>query len=546
MNHKTFLLPAFFLMIFITGCGFNSRENTGKPNLESSAESGPDLSPSYGDTLIICVVDQPKTLDPALVDDEYSMQITSLIYNALLKTDQNDRLCGDLAAAWEVSADKKSISFRLRPNIRCHDGSSFTAEDVRYFYSRVMNRNPEHMTVSMQNLETVEAVSDMTVTLHFRKSSPEMYDVAMLGIVPRSSFSMEGSREVLSEPRGTGPFMLRKWVQGDFILLESFNDYFNGRPFLNGVMFKFISDPTAAYLALKRGEIDFTSISTDQYLKQFDSEMRKRFSLIHVPIRRGCMTIAYNCERPLLSSPVIRKALTMSVDRDSLLSDVYQTQKKAISGPFPPDSWPYDSTIKPLPYDTAEALDLLKSEGITDSDGDGLLEYRGNKISLRFIGGASGGGKGSLISRSLCEFWKKIGLSVKLDPMPYKDMLAAFNSGDFDFAEDAFGYDNSYFLKGRWYSSSTPQNGGFNSSRYSSQRADAIIDSLETVSDERVRVKLYHDFHRILAEEQPAMFLCPLGRTYVVDSRFREISAPQDAMLDDLAHCFVPKGMQKR
>ncbi|MDD2714336.1 MAG: ABC transporter substrate-binding protein [Candidatus Wallbacteria bacterium] len=545
MKQWFFFLFATVSMIFITGCDFNPRESQSRPAATSTAELQVDNSPSYGDTLVICSEDPPKTLDTAVIEDEISQQIQSLIFSSLLKMDRNDRVCGDLAAAWEVSADKKSISFRLRPHIRCHDGSNFTAEDVRYFFDRVMHRNPDAITISMQNLETVE-VSGLSVTFKFKTPCQEIPELATAGIIPRSSLSKEGSCEVLSVPSGTGPFMLKEWVQGDHMLLQYFDDYINGRPYLNGIMFKFIPDPTAAFLALKQGEIDFMRIYPDQYLKQCDEAVRKRYRLIPVPIRRGYRSIAYNCSRPLLSSPTVRKALTMAADRNAILADAFQgCGGTLISGPFPPDSWPCDSTVRPLPYDTAEALNLLNSEGITDSDGDGLLEWHGNKVPLRYVSAASGG-KGSPISLSLCKAWKEIGFDVKLDVVPYNDLLEITRSGNFDFVEDAFAYSNTYSLKERWYSSATPQNGGFNYSRYSSPRADAIIDSLETVSDESVQVKLYHDFHRILAEDQPALFLCPLERTYVVDCRFREFSAPLDSMLDDLSHCYVPEEMQKR
>ncbi len=218
------------------------------------ADSTPAVT---GGTLTVCQPAEPPGLDPtANTAAAIDRVVYANIYEGLVKVNRRGEFLPGLASRWEVSTDGLAYTFRLRKGVRFHNGETFDAQVARWNLQRAAdptngNPHPEYF----QGIAAIETPDKQTLVV--RLKTVDALFIAHLAEGDAVMLPVKAHAEAKTNPIGTGPFQFVKWLRGDRVELVRFTEYWNSAlPYLDRVIFRFISDPAAQIAALKAGDID--------------------------------------------------------------------------------------------------------------------------------------------------------------------------------------------------------------------------------------------------------------------------------------------------
>lgn len=508
----------------------------------SRADAGED-----GDWLINHLSAEPATLNLIISTDAYASDINDYIYESLLKRDEKTlEMVPVLAESWEISEDHLTYTFHLKKDVHWQDGEPFTARDVLFSFDRI--RDPKvdaaHRRNYYQDVESIEAPDPYTVRYRYR--IPYYLALEFCGgipIVPAHLFK-EGEdfnqHPIGRSPVGTGPYRFLHWDTGKEIVLVRNEDYWGVKPHLSRVVFKIITDSTVGLQVLKQGGLDFISLRPIQWVRQTQN---KRFEENFQKLKYYSPTYSYigwNLRKPLFSDRRVRQAMTMLIDRETILKKILFGLGTVVSGPFYVNSPDYDSAIKPLPYDPAGAVALLKSAGWEDRNGDGIVDKDGVPFTFEFL--ISSGSKfGEQVATMLQENLKQAGIKMEIRKLEWAVFIQRIEDHNFDAVTLAWsmGYESDPFQL--WHSSMSEK--GSNFVGFKNEEADRLIETSRKEFDVAKRREMYHRFHEIVHEEQPYTFLFTTEALVAVSRRFQNVNVYPMGLAP--REWWVPKALQK-
>lgn len=244
-----------------------------------------------------------------LATDSSSHQITALIFNGLVKYDENIQLVGDLAERWQVEDGGLKIIFFLRKNVRWQDGVPFTAADVVFTYEKLIDPElPTPYGADFEKVKSVRAIDDWTVEVLYKEPFVPALASWGMGMLPKHLLQHENllKTSFSRHPIGTGPYRFREWKTAEFVDLEANTDYFDGEPSIGRYLYRIIPDQTTAFIELQSGSIDMASLTPLQYYRQTDTPFfKKRFKKFQYP-SFGYLYMGYNLQNPLFQQARIR------------------------------------------------------------------------------------------------------------------------------------------------------------------------------------------------------------------------------------------------
>jgi peptide/nickel transport system substrate-binding protein len=282
---------------------------------------------------------------------------------------------GRLATSWEPSADYREWTYRLRTDVRWHDGAPFTARDIEFTIGLMDDFwDPDYGSGAF---EAVTVHDDSTITIrsgHGRR----LYQIHMVFYPMHLLEGLDPDRlgewGFWARPIGNGPYRYVRAVPETMMEFEANLDFYAGAPSIARVVLKFSGD--AAIADLLSGQVDVSSdISTaDRATVAADPRFR-----LYYQVWGGSQQVIYwKNDHVLFSEPSVRRALTMAIDRRELLRALnIPDEVPIIDGPITPDQWVRRQLPEPLPHDPERARALLDKAGWRDMDGDGILEKDG-------------------------------------------------------------------------------------------------------------------------------------------------------------------------
>jgi peptide/nickel transport system substrate-binding protein len=334
-------------------------------------------------------------LDPGDVTDGESIQRMDNIFDALVEYKPGStEIQPALATSWEISADKKEITFKLRKGVKFHDGTDFNADAVVYSFARQYDQNHPHNQYGQwaywgwmfSDIEKVVKIDDYTVKIIMTNVNASiMTSLAMFTVNIVSPANAEKHREnAFRNPVGTGPFKFVEWVKDDHITLEAFDGYWKGRPKLDRLIFRVIPDPSARLLALEVGEVhgiefpnpaDFDRIRAKKELKLM-SEPGMNVGYMGINSGYGYKDANKNGKRDLnerwektpgyyepLTKKKVRQAINYAIDKQSIVDNIYMGTASMAKNGMPPFMLGYNDDVQDYPYDPAMAKKLLREAG---------------------------------------------------------------------------------------------------------------------------------------------------------------------------------------
>lgn len=505
------------------------------------------LVPAHGDMIVIGVIQDASALLPVLATDEPSRRITELIFNGLVKYDKDLKLVGDLAEKWEISDDLRTIRFYLRKGVKWHDGRPFSARDVEFTYRTYIDpETPTPYASDFLRIKGLRVLDDYTVEVTYHRPYAPALGSWAEGMLPRHLLEGKdiGASMLATEPVGTGPYRFVEWTTGEKIVLEANPDYFRGKPYINRVFYRILLDKGTAFLELKGGNLDLLTLTPLQFKRQTQSRwFAESFKKYRYP-SLSYTYLAYNLQDWKFKDRRVRKALTMGIDRKSIIKAVLLGLGQVVHAPYSPATFWYNKKVKTLPHSPRKAKQLLKQAGWQDTDDDGILDKDGIPFKFTILtnqGDVRRKNAATIIQSNL----KKLGIRVEIRVLEWAALLHNFlYKRNFDACIIGWALDYDPNQIDKWDSKKTGPH-DFNWMHYQNPEVDRLLELGVSTYDPKQRKTYYDKMQEIIAEDQPCTFLWVHDALTIIHARFHGIQPAPIGIDHNFCKWFVPEVLQK-
>ena len=486
--------------------------------------AGAASSPQRGGILPFAVDAEPPNYDCHANFSFVLMHVVAPHYSTLLKFDTANypQVVGDLAESWSVSPDRRTYTFKLRPNVLFHDGSKLTSADVKASYERIIH--PPQGVISVRQADyaaitSIDTPDPLTVIFHLQWPDAAMsanfaspwnciYSAAKLGEDPQFP-----KTHIL----GTGPFVFVEHVKGDHWSGKRWDKYFQpGKPYLDGYRAEFIAQATAVK-AMESGRImaqfrSFTPTERDEMMETAGSRLE---------VREGPWTsyvaLVFNTSQPPFNDARVRRALSLAIDRwngaEALASTTFLKYVGGLMRPGSVMATPEAELVtmpgfsRDIAASRAEAKRLLAEAGVTNLE---LTLTNRKDVPVPYHGAGN----------FVVDAWRQIGVNAKHELVSTKEWQSALETGKFmaaiDLAADYF--DDPSIGLARYVSRDlSPSNHAGSTDRF----LDALYIGQAISTDPRERMKIVRDFERHAVSEASTVPLLWWNRLVVSAAKFK-------------------------
>ncbi|MFV0422133.1 peptide-binding protein [Oleidesulfovibrio sp.] len=506
-----------------------------------------NVKPDYGGRIVIGTIGEPTNLISALSNDSASKEITSQLYIGLLKYDKDLEIVPWAAESYDVEEGGTLLRFRLRKGIQWEDGTELTADDVEFTYRMMIDpKTPTAYASDFLAVKEFRKIDKYTVEVRYEKPFARSLITWMSDILPKHKLEGQDlvTTPLLRKPVGSGPYKLKEWVPGSRVVLEANDSYFEGRPYIDEVVYRNIPDLATMFLELKAGKLDMMGLTPQQFKFQsnggeWDANWQK-FRYLSF----GYAYLGYNLERAPFNELNVRRALSYGIDRKALIAGVLLGEGRTTVGPYKPETWVYNDKLDEYPYDIAEARRLLAQAGFTDSDGNGVVERDGQPFVFTILTNQGNDQRikaATIIQSQL----KQVGVDVRIRTVEWAAFVKEFvEKGRFDAVLLGWNIlqDPDIFMV--WHSSQAVA-GGLNFTKYRNPEVDSLLEQARSVLDQESRKPLYDEVQRILDYEQPYSFLYVPYALPIVHARFKGVEPAPAGLTHNFTKWWVPAGMQR-
>jgi peptide/nickel transport system substrate-binding protein len=548
LNHFSVILLTFVLAC-LAGCTSNEKEPaTASPNQQTSrATTEKGDQPAYGDMIVRGTIGDASVLLPVLASDSASGDIISLVYNGLVKYDQDINLVGDLAEKWDISDDNLSIRFHLRKDVKWHDGHPFTSKDVEYTYKVFVDpATPTAYASDFLKVKEFRVIDPYTVEVTYDK--PYAPALGSWGSSMLPSHLLEGQDITKSplkrEPVGTGPYRFKEWKTGEKIVVDSFSDYFEHRPYIDRVMTRVIPDLATMFLELKAGRLDQMGLTPLQYSRQTETTWFKENFAKYKYLTFNYSYLGYNLQDWRFKDKKVRQALTTAINRESIVKGVLLGLGQVTYTPYKPDTFWYNPNVQKFAYDPEKARQMLAEAGWTETNEEGVLVKDGKPFEFTIItnqGNELRKNAATLIQADL----RKVGVKVNIRVIEWAAFLKNFiNKRNFEACLLGWGIGVDPNQIDIWNSEKIGET-QLNFTTYQNPEVDRLLELGASTYNRDERKKYYDRFQEIIAEDQPYTFLFVSDSLPIISSRFKGVKPAPVGIGYNFIDWYVPKPEQK-
>jgi peptide/nickel transport system substrate-binding protein len=504
--------------------------------------------PVSGDAIVVASASDARTLIPILASDSSSAEICGLLFNGLVKYDKDLNIVGDLAESWEIKEGGLVIVFHLKKNVRWHDGYPFSAEDVVFTYQRIIDPHvPTPYASDFLKVSSCEAVDPLTVRVTYREPFAPALMSWGLWIMPKhilEGVDLNQGSFPKKIPIGTGPYKFKNWARQEKIELVANADYFDQAPFITRYISRVIPDPATLFFELETLGVDAAGLSPLQFTRQTTNKLfNNAYRKFRTPGFQYTY-LAYNLTDERFSDKRVRRALSYAVNTEQIIRIVLLGLGRPITGPFLPQSWAYDQSVQPMAFDPDRARTLLTDAGWIDTDHDGWVEKNGEEFTFTILVN-QGLDVRTKTAELIQKYLKDVGVRVKIKVLEWSALLTEFiDKRRFEAVLLGWSLSKDPDVYDIWHSSKTKE-GEFNFISFKNAEVDKQLEEGRRTFDIEKRAACYHRIHRIIAEEQPVMFLFAPDSLDVISSRIEGIAPAPAGISYNFTKWWVPKDKQR-
>lgn len=538
------IIAAVLLAVSVAACGGDSRKAGG--------------SGETGGTVVLSTASEPDFLLPPIITNVSGKMVTDLIFDKLAEVGPDMNVFRDasyrprLATSWNWSGDSLSIAFHLDPRARWHDGAPVRAEDVKLGYDLMADRkvaSPQAPNVA--EIDSVTVRDSLTPVFWFKRRTTEEFFTATYNVIPLPAHLLRDAvRENLQSvsfaraPVGNGRFRFVRWVPGQLVELIADTTNYRGRAKLDRVVLSIAPDAGTAVTRLLAGEADFYEILRGEQLeqaKQNPAIQLAPYGGVDYAFLQLNLHDRKNRARPhaLFGDRALRRALTMAIDRQAIVKNVYDTLADVPFGPAPRSLGVADKSIHQLPFDTTAARRTLDSLGWRDANGDGVREKNGVPLRFSVMVPASSRARQN-VAVLLQEQLKHSGVDLQVEQLDINTMIGRLSKRDFDAVLNSWHPDpNPSSIRQSWGGESARSPNGSNYGGYDSPAFDADVDSA-VVARQADGPAYFRKAYQVFVDDAPAVLLYEPRLVAGASKRIKLVEMRPDAWWAGLADWSIP------
>jgi peptide/nickel transport system substrate-binding protein len=458
-----------------------------------------------GLTVTIAQPADATTMDPGRSTQVLTVNYFHNLYDTLTRWDVNLKLQPALATAWKPVGET-TWEVTLRSGVKFHDGTPFTAEDVKAVYERNLAPGKTVVTAGFATIARIDAVSPTLLRITTKKPDPLMpVRMAQMGgyIYPKRFATDEGVKELARKPIGTGAYRFVEWVKDDRLVMEANREWWGwgGKaPAIERVVWKPIPDDFARLSALQGNEVDvITNVPPDQM---------KIVRVLTVPATRT-VTLTMNGSQPPLADKRVRQALHYATDVPAIIKNLYAGQGKPFSGGLADTDFGYNPALKAYPYDPAKARQLLAAAG--------------GPVEVTLYAGSGTMVNDKQLLEALADMWGQVGVKTKINMMEMAQRQKMLNERAIPAGGLLLVNPQSTLLDADGSVWRIFHPNGFNGKYWAAtqpgQRFHDLMEQARYSLDQKKRKELYTEATRIMHDEKPWLELFQEVVIYGVSKR---------------------------
>ncbi|HET7093881.1 MAG TPA: ABC transporter substrate-binding protein [Thermomicrobiales bacterium] len=463
-------------------------------------------------TLIIGMEAEISSFDPAIMTGTSTFRPVSSMFDMLTNLfDPTTDIKPDLAESWEIAPDATSVTMKLRPGVKFHDGTDVNADAVVFSFERMLNtKSPDYHgpyafpPFFYPTYKTSTAVDPMTVKFELTQPDATFFSALVwnTGSIVSPTAAKAAGKDFQNNPVGAGPFKFAGWEKDVKTTMEAFPDYWGGAPKLQTLIWKPIIEEAARFNQLMSGEVDFIVSLYPQFVPAIQAN--PDLQLIQGPSLHTWWCYL-NMHYEPLKNVKVRQALNYAIDKKSLIDNVLKGTAVESHGWSWPDTWSYEPNAKNYPYDPDKAKSLLAEAGYP------------NGFDLPYLLPESGSGMVAPkeIGTAMQADLKKIGVNAQIETMEWISYLATTQKGLDNINGKQYGMCQTSWMNPvadpglyvEYVSAGQGDKLGENLSYYDNKEYIDLLAKARVNGDQEQRADLYKQAQKIFAEDAPWIFM---------------------------------------
>jgi peptide/nickel transport system substrate-binding protein len=483
-------------------------------------------APVSGGTLTVNIGTEPPVLVLIAHTAGAVVNVSAKITEGLLTYDFDFNPQPLLATEWKVSDDGLTYNFKLREGVKWHDGKDFTADDVAFSIQTLKEVHPRGRA-TFAPVAAINVLGPYEVELKLSKPAPYLlkaFASSESPIVPKHLY--EGTKVPENEwnlkPVGTGPFIFKEWQRGNYVLLEKNPNYWDpGKPYLDQIIFRFITDPAASVAALEAGEILLTTTGTVPVtdIARLKADPRFTFENRGFGYITSISRLEFNFENKYLANPKVRQAIAYAIDRKFIVDTIYQGLAQPLDGPVNPALKEF--FVADLPK---YAPDPAKAEALLDEAGF-PRGADGTRFSLN-IDPTNPAGPYKQAAEYVAQALDKVGIKTTLRTQDFGAFVKrVYTDRDFDLALEGMSnlFDPTVGIQRLYWSKNFKPGVPFsNGAKYESPETDRLLEAAAVEVDPKKRFELFAEFQKQVVTDLPALDLVAPDSFTIADKRVHD------------------------
>lgn len=452
---------------------------------------------------------EPPNLDPtggaAAAIDEV---VYANIFEGLTRFGPNGSVLPALATAWDIEEAGARYVFKLQSGVTFHDGAEFNADDVKFSIDRAMAEDSTNAQKQLfANIESVEVIDASTVAFNLTQADGSLlFNLAWGDAVMMDAAS---AATAATKPVGTGPFTFEKWIQGDSIEIVKNKNYWGTPVQLDKAVFKFISEPTAAYSAILAGDVDaFPAYPAPENLAQLDAD--PNYSVV-LGSTEGETILSTNNAKAPFDDVRVRKALAHAINREEIIDGAMYGYGTPIGTHFAPHNPAYVDLTAQSAYDPEMAKALLKEAG----------HESGLTVSLKLPPPAYARRGGEIIAAQL----RDVGITAEIENLEWAQWLEqVFKGKDFNLTivSHTEPMDIGIYAKPDYYF------------QYDNKDLQDLMAAFSIETDQDARTTMLQEAQQIISDDYVNGYLFQLAKTGVANSKLKGLWKNSPTQANDL------------
>lgn len=373
-NKKVKILAALLVLMLVLAVACSPSQPDPPDDQDTTPDPDPTPEPDY--TIVVGLPSTIVTLDPANHRDRYTETVVRNIYDGLVTRTPDGTIVPEIASSWTTNEDATVWDFKIRQDVKFHDGSPLTVEDVKFTFDRSFIEGAMEGETSPRKgllgpLESVDIVDDETVRFTFSEPIPPfLMNLNHHQIVSKSYLEAVGS-DIATKPMGTGPFKFVEGTIDERIVLERFDDYYGGSPDIPNagpapakqVVFDFIPETATRIAALQGGQVHIIQGLPPTMVPQLEQDANTE---VYVADGTNLFMFEMNCQMKPFDDKRVRQAMNYAIDIELIVETVLGGYGAVVATSFLQGEYGLDESIKPYGYDPEKAKELLADAGYAD------------------------------------------------------------------------------------------------------------------------------------------------------------------------------------